>query len=954
MKHGAFLRNSLRTVLLAGTASIIAGTAFAQGQQAAEDKLEEIVVTGSRIARPDLISNSPVAVLSFEDIKKVGTSNIEEFIRDLPQVVQAIGSNTNNGNGGAATVDLRNLGEERTLVLVDGKRFIAYDSQGIVDLNMIPTSLIQRVEIVTGGASAVYGSDAIAGVVNFILKDNFEGAEGDVQYGVTEKGDGQRWDFSSTVGGNFANGKGNIVLNAGYSRQDAVTQGSRAYSNFSLAAADFSPGGSSTAPEGIFITSNGLRQFDASGNLVPRFKVFNFNPFNLLQTPHKKWTATALGHYEITDNIDYFARMSYAGSRVNTVIAPSGTFFFPFDINYATNPYLNAQARGVLAAEDTAANGDPNPGDGIVTLAFGRRMVEIGTRDSIYENNAFQFVNGLRGDIGDSYHWEVFGQYGRTSRSQNFLNDISFSRTQQALLAVRLPNGTIVCQDTSGGCAPANLFGAGNLSAAAADYIKLNLVENNSTSQWVTGGQFTGDLPFTIPSANKPGGFAFGAEYREEASQHRPDDNYVQGNAPGFGSSSPINATYNVQEYFTEALVPVVEDAPAAKEISLDVGARYSKYKSRVATISNSFSNETYKAGGGWAPVEGFKVRGLYQRAARAPNLQELGQPSTPSTGDAGTDYCAGTTPVGNAALTALCVATGVPAAFIGRVQGPISGQINNYVGGNPNLRPEKSNTYTLGAVLTPEQIPGFELVVDYYKVDVSNAIVAPTEQGILDACYTIEKSATGAFCSRIHRNPLNGALVGGTETGVDASRINAASYKAEGIDFRVGYSFDLDGGNWGSLDLNLSGTHVLHSIKQDASFLAANDCAGLVGDTCLRPDPKWRWVQTTQWNYDAVSLQFRWQYIGKVTNDNVALFGVPANTFAVPVISARHYFDLTGSYKLNENFAFRGGITNLFDKKPPVVGNDYGGTAENSGNTYPATYEPLGRAFFFGVTASF
>lgn len=940
-------KTTFRSALLAGVAGLAASTAFAQ-QQTAE--VEEIVVTGSRIARTDLTSNSPVAVVSFEDIKAVGTSNIEEFIRDLPQVVQAVGSNTNNGNPGVATVDLRNLSEERTLVLVNGKRFVSYDTDGFVDLNMIPTALIERVEIVTGGASAVYGSDAIAGVVNFIMKDDFEGASYDAQYGITEKGDGDRYDVSATVGGSLVDGKGHLVLNAGYSEQKAVNQGARAYSNFSLAAADFGPGGSSTAAEGIFITSNGFRQFDSAGNLVPRFQRFNFNPFNLLQAPHKKWTATGIGRYELSDDVEYFARMSYAGSRVKTVIAPSGTFFFPFNINYATNPFLNAQARSVLAAEDTAANGDTTPGDGNVSLAWGRRTVEIGTRDSVYENSAFQFVNGFRGDIGDSYHWEVFGQYGRTLRTQNFLNDISVSRTQQAMLAVRQPNGTITCQDTSGGCVPANLFGAGNLSAAAARFISLNLVENNTRGQWVTGAQFTGDLPFAI--SETPGGFALGAEYRRENGSHRPDDNYVQGNAPGFGSSTPIDAKYNVKEVFAETLVPIVENAPAAESISLDLGLRLSKYQSRVLNITNKFSNETYKAGGGWTPVDGFRIRGLYQRAVRAPNLNELGQPRTPGTGDANVDPCAGTGPVGNAALTALCVATGVPATFIGRVTGPIAGQINNYQGGNPTLRPEKSNTYTLGAVITPEQLAGFELSLDYYRVGVNDAIVQPTEASILTACYTIERSATSPFCSRIFRNPLNGALVGGTETGVDARRLNAASYRAEGVDFRVAYGFAL--GNMGDINLDVNGTRVLKSIKQDASFLAANNCRGLVGETCERPDPKWRWSQTTQWNYDAWTVQLRWQYIGKVTHDSIVLAGDSPANFKVPVIGDRHYFDLTGSLEINETVALRAGITNLFDKKPPVVGNDYGTTTENSGNTYPATYEPLGRSFYLGATANF
>ncbi|MCB2108485.1 MAG: TonB-dependent receptor [Rhodobacteraceae bacterium] len=952
MKHPKTAYQALKGLLLASAASFASFAAVAQeGQQAAA--LEEIVVTGSRIQRTDLVSNSPVSVVSFEEIKNVGTSNIEEFLRDLPQATADVGRNGNNGNDGTATVNLRNLEPERTLVLVNGKRFVPYDAGGLVDLNMIPTSLIERVEVVTGGASAVYGSDAIAGVVNFILKENFEGVEFNTQYGMSEKGDGDVFDISSTVGGNFANGRGNVVFNVGYTKQDPVTQGDRAFSNFALAAADFSPGGSITAPEGVFFTSaDDPQQFDSNGNLVPLFQTFNFNPFNLLQVPHKKWTATGLARYEITDDVEYFARMSYGGSRVSTIIAPSGTFFFPFNINYATNPFLNAQARAVLAAEDTAAAGDPTPGDGFVTLSFGRRTVEVGTRDSVYENSSFQFVNGFRGDLGDSYQWEVFGQYGRTLRTQNFLNDLNFTRTQQAVLAVTGSDGNPACSDPSGGCVPANLFGAGNLSDAAAQFIRVNLVENDSSAQWVAGGQITGDLPFTSPGADSPGGFAFGVEYREELASHRPDDIYATGSAIGFGSSSPIKASYTVKEAFVESLVPLVEDAPGADLISLDLGLRVSEYKSTVGTTKNKFNNETYKAGGGWSPVDGFRIRGLYQRAVRAPNLDEIGNPRTPSTGDASVDYCAGTNPVGNAQLTALCIATGVPAVRIGSVQGPIAGQINNYLGGNPGLRPEKSNTYTLGAIFTPEQMPGFELVLDYYRVSVSDAIVNPTEQAILDACYTVELSATAPFCSLISRNPLNGSLIGGTETGVDASKVNAANFRAEGIDFRVAYTVDV--GEWGSVDLDLNGTRVFKSIKQDASFLPANNCVGLVGDICSKPDPKWRWLQTTSWNFDNLMLQLRWQYIGKVSRDTVALQGDSPANYAVPTISARHYFDLTGSYQVTDNVSIRGGITNLFDKKPPVVGNDYGGTLENSGNTYPAVYDPIGRSFFLGASASF
>ena len=233
-----------------------------------------------------------------------------------------------------------------------------------------------------------------------------------------------------------------------------------------------------------------------------------------------------------------------------------------------------------------------------------------------------------------------------------------------------------------------------------------------------------------------------------------------------------------------------------------------------------------------------------------------------------------------------------------------------------------------------------------------NNAIVSPTEGGIVTACYSIEKSATGPFCGRIFRNPLDGSLVGGNETGVDARSLNSAVYQAKGVDFRVAYTFEV--GAMGDVNLDLNGTRVLKSIQQDATFLPANNCRGLAGDTCLRPDPKWRRSQTTQWNYDALSLQLRWQYLSKVTHDSIVLAGNAPTNFQVPVIGDRHYFDLTGSYAINDNVSLRAGVKNLLDKGPPVVGNDYGGTTENSGNTYPATYDPLGRSFFFGATANF
>jgi len=965
--RASFLKYGISALAISAA---MTGSSFAA--DAEEAVLEEVVVTGSRIQRQDLTANSPVAILKSETIKLTGTTNIEEFIRDIPQAVPGVGSQANNGNDGGATVDLRNLGEERTLVLVDGKRFVPFDNQGFVDLSMIPTSLIKRVEVVTGGASAVYGSDAIAGVVNFIMNDDFEGLEMDGQYGISEEGDGERKDFSVTVGGSFADDRGHAVLSIGYTKADAVTQGDREFSEFALAASDFSPGGSFTTPDGVIdgtfalVPDPGGDQavsFDSNGNIVPFAGTFNFNPFNLLATPQEKWTATALASYQVTDNIEFYSRASFANNQVRTIIAPTGTFFFPFSLNL-NNPFLSGQAvnaltdqdgDGVVDAEFDANSDGAVDADANIDIAFGRRLPEVGTRDSIYENTAYQFLGGFQGDLSDALSWDVFAQYGRTKRTQNFVNDVSFSKAQQGMRAITDPvTGEIVCEDNSGGCVPVNFFGAGNISEEAARFIAFNLAEVNNTEQTIVGGSLTGDLPLQLPSASAPAAFATGFEYRKESNESLPDDNLTNGNSIGFGSSTPVDAGFRVWEFFAETKVPLVQDATFAKSLVLDAAVRVADYKNTVGSTENSFTNWTYKVGGEWAPTDDLRIRGLYQRAVRAPNLREIGLPKTPSTGDLDFDPCSGANPVGNAALTALCIATGVPAGDIGGVNGPISGQINNFLGGNASLEPEKSNTFTIGAVLQPEFVPGLTVAIDYYNIEIKNVITQFAEQSVVDACYEIEQDANGAFCQRIARNPLNGSLNGGTETGVDVSLVNAAFKKSQGVDLNINYGFDLDNGNWGSIDLSFAGTHVIETLQQDADFLSIDDCSGLAGTVCLRPDPKWRFSQTTQWNYENLTVFLRWQFLSSVTKDTVGFGETSPADFVQPTIPSAHYFDLSASYNFLERYTFRAGINNLFNKQPTVVGNDFGGTTENSGNIFPATYDPIGRYFFFGATAKF
>ncbi len=944
------------------SSSLVFSLPLAAQEAGSDDEAEELVVTGSRIKRPDLTSNSPIAIVSAADLKMTNTVNPEEFLRDDPRFVAAVGGNTNNGNDGGATIDLRNLGEERTLVLVDGKRFTPYDYQGFVDLAMIPTALIERVEVVTGGASAVYGSDAIGGVVNFVMKKDFSGVEVDFSKHSSFERDAQRDDLSITFGGNIDEGKGNIVASLSYSKQEALYQGDRKFSEFSLNNL-LKPGGSGTHPNGTVYTSVNIPslgagsddplQFDNSGNLTTDAQAFNFNPYNLLVTPQEKYVATLVGNYKFTDNTEFFSRLSFANNRVDTIQAPTGTFFFPYSLNI-DNPFLTSQARAIFTELDSVERGAAQ-NDGLVNIEFGRRLTELGTRDSLYENTTFQFVTGLRGIVFDEFDWEIFAQKGHTARAQNFINDVDYAKSQQGMLAITDPvTGEIVCQDNSGGCVPVNYFGPNTITPEMAKFIRFNLNENNRTNQLVAGGSITGPISFTLPSAINPVKFALGFEHREEDAQNMPDQNYANANAVGFGGSSPVDASVNVQEYFAEIRVPVLEGVRFAKTVALEAAVRQSDYDNNVVigqTYTNQFDNTSYKFGGEWAINDAVRFRTLFQHAVRAPNLREIGLPKTSATGDLNIDYCAEASALSDPSLVTLCEQTGVPAGNVGAFNSIQAGQTNNYVGGNPTLEPEEADTLTVGFVFTPASIP-LTLSLDYYDIEIENVILALAEQNILDACYLIEKDANGFFCSRIYRSPLTGSLLSGTETGIDASSVNAGLKHTKGWDLVINYDINLN--QFGSLGLEFNAVKVMQNKQQDASLFPVVDCVGLVGDSCTRPDPELRFIQTTSWTLDKLSVSLRWQYIDELTQDAVALGAASAGDYAVVTIPDYSYFDLFASYQVSDVIEVRTGIYNLLDKEPPVVGNEYGGTAENSGNTYPATYDPVGRAGFVGVNLKF
>jgi len=906
--------------------------------------MEEIVVTGSRVQRADLTGSSPVAVVAAEDLEALGTVHVEEYLRDLPQFAAAEGANITSRNPGAATLDLRNLGENRTLVVVDGKRFVPYSADGVVDVNMIPQALVERVEIVTGGASAVYGSDAIAGVVNFVLDDEFSGLEIDTQYGAAGEGDGNRVQVALTAGTGIGDDRGNVVFSLGYTESEEILAKDRDFSSVGLGN-DLEPDFSSFDLDGRI----GSFGFTPDGDLEPAVSDFDFLPFTFIQVPQERWTSTALVSYDVTDSVEAYSRFTFVDSETDTARGPTATFgFAPVRLN-ADNPFLSDAAQAQLLG----ALGDPD-GDGVLLLPeFRRRLAELGPRAVNYDNTAFQLVGGLRGDLPNGMYWDVFAQHGDTDRQSEYNNDVDSVKRQQGILVEEV-GGEIVCIDQSRGCVPTNVFGRGNLSQEAADFIRINLSAVEETTQFVTGGSLGGDLPFSMPGTDSAPAWVVGFEYREEETETRPDASFRDGRQSGYGSVLPIEAGIEVTEGFVELKVPLLADAAMAESMTLEFGARQSEYTNNVDTndssASNDISSTALKVGGDWQINESLRLRALYQSAVRAPNLAEIGSPRSvnPFGGFASADPCAGAAPVGDARLSDLCVQTGVPTGQIGLVPAPGSNEINNTTGGNPFLEEESSDTYTVGFVYEPQAAERLSVIVDYYQIELEDAVTAVSESVVLDACYGQGQSS---FCDRISRNPLDGSLFGGANTGgVDVSLINAARVEVRGVDLAARYDVGL--GDRGDVTLNLALTHVLETTRQNSADTGAVDCAGLVGNICARPTHEWRWIQTTDWSLGPWSAQLRWQFLSEIEQDAIELRGVDPSNFGRPSIGSEHYFDLTGGYRVSEAVKLRAGITNLLDNEPPVVGVNYGVGGPNEMNTYPAVYDPVGRSFFIGLKA--
>ncbi|WP_269714012.1 TonB-dependent receptor plug domain-containing protein [Caulobacter sp. NIBR2454] len=973
----------LASSMICGAAfmAMSATTAYAQDDVA----VEEIVVTGSRIARPDLVSTSPVATVGEQELKQSGVVNTENLLNTLPQAVPGITSTVNNGSGGAATVNLRGLGSNRTLVLVDGKRQTPTTQAGTVDLNLIPPALISRVEVVTGGASAVYGSDAIGGVVNFVLKKDFEGFQFTAGYQNTDDLDAPIYSVDATMGASFDEGKGNVVLSLGYNDREPLTQGKRggllsqAYGEPSAAqraagltglvpsgsgsqedgtVGGFASGAFVTLPGvannvanlGLFTNTGGVRLYNAAAD------TYNFAPINYLQTPQERYSVTALGNYEIAPGIEAFAKGNFVYSAVTTQLAetPVGSRIFRFTLD--NNPFISAAGKaGLNTLGSTASYSIPSSspwatgtytdvdsdGDGIfdtVTGVFNRRLTEVGPRVSEFNFYGFQTQLGLRGDLNFiNGSWETYIQYGNTHGSNSLLGDTSLQRIQQGLLLNATGTG---CLDPSNGCVPVNLFGRGNISAAAANFIKTRIESSQDYEQLVASAFFSGNTDnfFTLPAGGI--GFAVGTEYRYEGFDFRPSQDLAVGNLTGFNASPPVSGDFDTYELYGELLIPVLKDLPFAQSVNLELAGRLSDYSSQDKIT------KTYKVAGDWEIYDDLRLRASYNRAVRAPSVGELFAPQGNGF-PTSTDPCSAP---GFANLSAgvaaqrrqACLNAGVPAAAIGVINA--NQQTQTLTGGNPNLAPEVADTLTIGAVYQPSFLPRLAITVDWFDIQIDDQIASfgGSTQNVFNICYgaAVNGSPTSPYCQAIRR------LANGSIDFVSLTNQNVASNKVQGLDVGVSYRFDLaDLGlpEVGGIAVKTLYTNTWKSTFQADEISTPLKCADRFGPSCGNPTPRHKVRTSVNWSYENYGLNLVWNFIDDVYDDNAAVR-------VVEKIGVKNYIDLSADWRATDSVSFTGGVRNLTQEKYPILGAN----ASPSNNGYPATYDVLGRMFFINASLKY
>jgi outer membrane receptor protein involved in Fe transport len=944
-----------------------------------------------------------------------GEAQVEKILNEMPQLVPSITTTSNNpSNGGQANINLRGLGTVRTLVLLDGNRLTPSNVSGVIDTNTIPAGLIDSVEILTGGASSTYGSDAVAGVVNVRMKRDFEGVSLNVQNSLTEEDDGQTMIAEALMGGNFSEGRGNAVLALSYDDRDEVLAGARSFGEVTLGPL-LTPVGSGTIPQGradwgtnspaqnvydtVFgaygVTAGGVARgtsvsFNDNGTLFsigtgasnpvrnflgdtsdpgfnPNTYSYNFGPVNYLQLPLERKQIAAFARYDIVpERVEAYARMMFTTYHADQQLAATPISSGVGSTIPITNAAIPADLMALLMGRGCPTTHEVlSAGTCIDTVnPSGPLLADVAQNLTQRDANfTFQKRTTEAGARTQENTYDVLqGAFGLRGKFGNdwgwdvymsYGENTGVSRQGGNISRSRIQaayNNAAVY--ASQGCALFDPFGLDALSPACAARVVISASNILKLEQSNVVASITGSL-FDMPAG--PLQFAVGAEYRENKAAFLPDEFLASGDVVGFNAQQPVSGKIDVAEGFVEFAVPLVAEKPFANYIGLDLGFRYSDY-------NLAGGHDTYKVAGQWNPTETFKFRASYNRAIRAPNISELFLPvqeNFPSYSDPCNFNSAKRAGPDAAQVVALCQAEGIPAGTLPTYTQTFA-QARAFVGGNVNLSPETADTYTYGITWQPagnsDMTSNFSMSLDYFDYEVEDIISSLTVSSIVGRCYNDlglnpTYDINNAYCQLYSRDPSSFR-----PDNVLTTQQNLSAFTVEGVDLQIDWGFPLSalGASEaaGDLSFKLLLTHLLSVQQQEVGTDPFFSRDGTIGQTVASAYPENKAVLTT--NYSVGGLQFRYnlRYIdGMDVVNNDAILSSPA-TGVAPTVDTYIYHDLSARSKINDTFTLVAGVNNIGDKQPPIYTTD--AQAGIQSNTDPSTYDVLGRRYFLNIGMKF
>ncbi|MEH6462681.1 MAG: TonB-dependent receptor [Shewanella psychromarinicola] len=954
MQVNSHLAKAIRFALISGVAVSAATTfnTYAEDVANTASPVERISVTGSRIIREGAVAPTPVTVITGDELLSTGVTNIGEALNQLPALgntYSLANSGRFIGTSGLNLLDLRSMGTARTLVLVNGKRHVSSSAgTSSVDINTIPSVWIDKVEVITGGASAIYGADAVTGVVNFILKKNVNGLDVSATKGWADDSGHNKDRFSLSYGTNFAQNDGNVAFAVEYSAQEQLRafdrdQTSTAFT--SLANSDritdnndpSDPDKIWTPNAGHYTISNagnvnldGWKSFNPDGSLTNVYSgqnvdgircadcdFTNLNQFVELQPEFERYNINFKTNYQLNDNHNVYFEAKYVNSQSTDEGQPAFFFGNPVNDVQIDNAFINPELVALMKANKDS-DGNAAPLDSINVRRF---MTDLGVRIEDDTRETQRYVFGLEGLVFDDWDYDVYAIYGQTDLERVNKNNLVYDNYSNALDSV-LENGVAVCRDQTArdeGCVPVNIFGFGAPSQDAIDYINTTSTGTSIIKQTVLGGTLTNSYLFELPAGYV--GLSTGVEYRKEESEvFEPD------NAEGtfFNALGEDKGDFDVNEIFAEVTLPLLADLPMVRQLDLDLAVRYADY----STIGNA---TTWKTGLSWEVDDQLRLRTTYSEAIRAPNISELYGSASQNFFNVN-DSCRAKNLNDLADPTlrqANCTALGIPAGFDADYDDKT---LEGLSGGNRELKAEESKSYTLGVVYQPDYIDGLSITTDYWNIEIENAISAVGAQDIIDRCVDSPSGVDNEYCSLITRDPTSHEI-----TQIRQFSLNIASLEAAGIDFDIGYIFEAFNGD---VRTNLIATRLLK--RKDFSFQDEPDTFEELAGTAGYAEWQANW--SLGYSINSWDVNWRTRYVEGVSLYTDKELALNANPNSNMEFSDYFISDVAVTYNFDSGIKLKFGIDNLFNRDLP-----YGRTGTD---TTSSAYDNVGR--FFHTTATY